>query len=41
MVPDEETINRIAETLKISGMNISDPEICKITYFPVKILRGS
>ncbi|HID55375.1 TPA: hypothetical protein EYP37_02510 [Candidatus Poribacteria bacterium] len=39
VVPDEETIDRIAETLKLSGVNIDDPEICRIAYFPVRSLR--
>ncbi len=41
MVPDEETVDRIVETLRMSGVDVDDPEICRIAYFPVKSLRRS
>jgi hypothetical protein len=36
LVPDKETITKITEALKISGVDVEDPEVCRMIFFPVE-----
>ncbi|RKY03882.1 hypothetical protein DRP77_05230 [Candidatus Poribacteria bacterium] len=36
LVPDKRTVLNIIETLRMSGVDVEDPEVCRFIFFPVE-----